>query len=135
LPFDPPGIFAFVDESALTYDDPAQVVAQLDYTGDEATKDTLIASLMRLPEGVRVFALDRCHFVAAAHASGDRSLASSSGRHRILLQQGVDDAGVMRAIGEVWLNQHSATGQAPDAENDVDELVAQWQFTGPGGDA
>jgi hypothetical protein len=79
--------------------------------------------------------LDRCHFVATADASGHGSPASSSGRHRILLQPGLDDTGVMRAIAEVWLNQDGAAGRALDAEHDVNELVADWQFTGPGGDA
>jgi len=114
-------------------EDTTQIIGRLDYQGDDATQDTLAAALIRLPEGVRTFALDRCSFVAVADTT-DNGFANRSDRYHVVLRVGTDEAGVKRAVAEAWLNQdteHTTEDNRPD----VDELVAQWEFTGPGADA
>ena len=115
-------------------EDTAEIIGRLDYEGDDSTRATLVAALVRLPEGVRTFALDRCSFAAVPETTGSSSIERPD-RHHVVLHVGLDEAAVKRAIAEAWLNQDSSQDATADNQVEVDELVAQWEFTGPGGDA
>src|SRR4051812_19210513 len=121
-------------QSAASHDeDTARIIGRLDYEGDDTTQKTLLAALLRLPEGVRTFALDRCSFIALTDAAGKNSTKPPD-RHHVVLQAGIGDHGVKRAIAEAWLSQ-DAEDTTEDDRVEVDELVADWEFTGPGADA
>jgi len=113
----------------------ARVVAGLRYRGGDATKELLLSTLLRLPEDVQTFAVTRCRFVVAADPADDET-GDAEERHRVVLWDGMDDSDVLEGIARVWLG-HDRTSDAPDDESraELSDLVAQWQFTGPGGDA
>jgi hypothetical protein len=118
----------------------ASVLAALDYTGgDGATEQLIVSALLRLPEDVRTFATERCRFVSA----GDRSDAGNAGPSdpwRVELDDGLDEASlahaVATAVARAWLSHDGDQGDETDQdEAQVRELVAGWEFTGPGTDA
>jgi hypothetical protein len=114
----------------------ADIVSRLEYPGgDSDTEESLVRVLVHLPEGVRTFALERCSFVSAS--SGGPQPAASSDRVSVVIEEGLDESAIKRAVAHAWLDQDTGgSDSAVAVEADaIRELVAQWEFTGPGADA
>jgi hypothetical protein len=114
----------------------ADIAGRLDSSGsDTETEERIVEVLVHLPEGVRTFSLERCRFASDSH--DDRKGAAGSDRVLVLVQDGLDEAAIRHAIAHAWLG-HDAAGldqAVAVGEDEVRELVAQWEFTGLGADS
>jgi hypothetical protein len=114
----------------------AEIAGRLAYSGSDIdTQERLVAVLVHLPEAVREFALERCSF---ASVSGDTPQgASESDRVLVVIEDGVDESGIRYAVGHAWLGRDTGGPSESVAveEHAIRELVAQWEFTGPGADS
>lgn len=114
----------------------AEVADRLDYSGsDTVTEQRVLSVLVHLPEGVRTFALERCRFASVSDDGQQGSVASD--RVLVLVQDGLDESAIRHAVAHAWLG-HDLSGHGHSVaveEDDVRELVAQWEFAGPGADA
>lgn len=124
------------DSDALEVSDQAvraEIAGQLAYSGDAGTGDRLVAVLAHLPEGVRAFALGHCAFTAA----GQEAPRRASDRVRVSVPAGSTESAIRRAVAHAWLGHRTAEAARTDPVEDeaVADLVAQWEFTGPGADA
>ena len=114
----------------------AEIAGRLEYLGgDTETEERVVAVLLHLPEGVRTFALEKCRF-ASASDFGQQG-ASGSGRVLVSVEDGLDESAIRHAIAHAWLGHGAGGSGRSSGVDDVEarELVAQWEFTGPGADA
>ena len=114
----------------------AEIAGRLDYSGsDTETEERIVEVLVHLPEGVRTFSLERCRFASDSHDA--RKGVAGSDRVLVLVQDGLDESAIRHAIAHAWLG-HDAAGldqAVAVGEDEVRELVAQWEFTGLGADS
>jgi hypothetical protein len=98
----------------------------------DADKTTIASALTGLPEDVCLFALQRCRF--ESELSPPATSDSNDGRHVVVLTGVADEHAVRRAVAEAWLSANDGDSDGESRAN-VDELVTNWEFTGPGEDA
>jgi hypothetical protein len=113
----------------------AELAQRLDYSGDSPTVEAaILAVVVQLPEAVRTFAIDRCRFLVKGSDPGN---AAGSDRVAVEVEGTIDRPALLYAIAMAWLGNTAADGGKPGTAqtHEADELVAQWSFTGPGGDA
>jgi hypothetical protein len=118
---------------ALASDDELRstIADQLDYSGEAAARETVVSTLARLPEDVRAFAVGRCRFTTS---DVEPEPAPESDQWLVTLPDRPDAAAVARGIAHAWLD-YGARGLGATSEEEADDLVARWEFTGPGNDA
>jgi hypothetical protein len=102
---------------------------------DEAARADIAGGAGSPSRGRPEFALERCSF---ASVSGDTPQgASESDRVLVVIEDGVDESGIRYAVGHAWLGRDTGGPSESVAveEHAIRELVAQWEFTGPGADS
>jgi hypothetical protein len=107
------------------------IADQLDFTGDAAVRERIVSTLTRLPEDVRAFAVERCRF---ATSDVEPEPAPTSDQWLVTLPGRPDATAVARGVAHAWLD-YGSRGHGATSEDEADDLVSRWEFTGPGDDA
>jgi len=137
-------------------DDLNAIQQRLAYYGDDAVLErTIVETLARLPDDVRVFALDQCCFLSVGGANHGMVLPGRIGRQEadytdvgpgesldgdpwlVLLSESLpprDAHGIVaHEIAHAWLgHDRLSLDVSPECEIDTANLTGRWGFTGLG---
>lgn len=122
-------------------------VSNLYHSVDEGLKHEIQRTILRLPDEVATFAVERCHFTAVGSGTVGLVLPGRVGTHPadqeisrrfviVLLDDPVRygeeiQSTIAHEIAHAWRGEHVlAAGHPPDAEEQTAALARSWGFTG-----